>query len=428
MQQLQNEQDEHVETGPPKPRKGRGLRRSILTLAALALAAAGIWHFWPDTPHQTQQRHGTDAKSAVTVRADLVTRGEMPVVLDALGTVTSLATVTVKTQISGKITEIGFQEGQMVKAGDFVAQIDPSPYQSALSQAEGQLARDQAQLEAAKVDLARYETLMKQDSIAHQQVDTQRALVRQYDGTIRADQAAVETARINLNYCRIVSPIDGRAGLRLVDIGNYVQPGDTGGVVVITQTKPISVIFALAQDTIPQFIAKLRAGEKLPVEAYSRDGAKKIATGTLETADNQIDTTTGTVKVRALFANDDEELFPNQFVNVKLIVNTLHDATLAPQAAVQLGAPGSYVYLVRPDNTVAVRSVKVGPADTQRIAILDGLAPGDQVVVDGADRLREGASIKIAGGKESGSGTAPADKSQPAEHGNAGSHHGGQPR
>jgi len=285
----------------------------------------------------------------------------------------------------------------MVKAGDFLIQIDPSPYQTALNQAQGQLARDQAQLEASRVDLTRYEGLMKQDSIARQQVDTQRALVKQNEGTVRADEAAVAMAKINLDYARIVSPITGRVGLRLVDIGNYVQPSDQGGLVVVTQTEPISVIFSLPQDTIPQFLPKLRSGEKLTVEVYSRDGSKKLATGALDTVDNQIDTTTGTVKLRAMFANEDEQLFPNQFVNVKLIVDTLRDTTIVPSAAVLLGAPGTYAYVVKSDNTVTVRPVKVGPGNDSHTAILSGLEPGERVVIDGTDRLREGTAVRIAG-------------------------------
>ncbi len=419
MQQLQHEQAEQSDTDPAGSPPKRRAWRPFFFVVALAGATAGAWHFWP-VLHQSQQPRDAGAARAttVTVRTDAVTRGAMPVVLNALGTVTSLTTVTVKTQISGKITEIGFKEGQMVGVGDFLAQIDARPYQAALAAAEGQLARDRAQLEAAKVDQTRYEALLKQDSIPRQQVDTQRALVRQLQGTTRSDESAVETARINLNYCRIVSPIEGRAGLRLVDLGNYVQPGDTGGVVVITKTKPISVIFSLPQDTIPQFIAKLREGKKLAVESYTRDGSQKIATGDLETIDNQIDTTTGTVKLRAMFPNEDEALFPNQFVNVKLIVDTLSDTALLPQAAVQLGAPGSYVYLVKPDNTVTVRPVKLGPGDDQRVAVLEGVSAGDQVVVDGADRLREGASIRISGAAADTNGA-----ERPPSNGDHGDHH-----
>lgn len=381
------------ETPGAKPRR-RG-RSALVVLTLLALAAAGAWWLTSRAPRD-QQAASRPADTSVTVQVGPVTRGAMPVTLDALGTVTSAATVTVKTQISGKILEVGFQEGQFVNKGDFLVQIDPRPYQATLDQAQGQLTRDEALLAQAKLDLTRYETLLKQDSIARQQVDTQRALVRQNEAVRRSDTAAVENASINLNYCRIVSPINGRVGLQLVDPGNYVQPSDPTGVVVVTQTKPISVIFPLAQDTIPQFIDKLRNGVDLPVHAYSRNSTTLLATGKLDAVDNQIDTTTGTVKLRAMFPNDKEELFPNQFVNVKLVVDTLKDAILAPHAAIQLGAPGTYVYVVNDNSTVSVRPVKVGPSDTRNVVILDGLAPDDKVVLDGADRLRDGAKVTIS--------------------------------
>jgi multidrug efflux system membrane fusion protein len=318
----------------------------------------------------------------------------MPVTLEGLGTVTALSTVVVKSQISGKIVDVGFQEGQSVKKGDFLVQIDPQPYQAALDNAKGQLARDEALLATARVDLARYEKLMTQDSIARQQVDTQRGLVKQDEAIVVSDQAAVATAQINLNYCHIVSPSDGRVGLRLIDPGNYVQASDLTGIIVITQMQPISVIFTLPQDNIPRFLKKLRDGVTLPVLAYDRSSTTQLATGTLTTVDNQIDTTTGTVKLRATFANEDEALFPNQFVNVKLVVDTLHDATIAPSASVQLGAPGPFVYIANQNGTVSVRTVKLGPSNGERVAALQGLAPGDKVVVDGVDRLRDGAKIK----------------------------------
>jgi multidrug efflux system membrane fusion protein len=315
--------------------------------------------------------------------------------LEALGTVTALSTVVVKTQISGKLTEVGFEEGQGVKKDDFLVQIDPRPYQAALDQALGQLARDEALLAAARLDLARYEKLMTQDSIARQQVDTQRALVTQDEGIVRSDKANVENATLNLNYCRIVSPSNGRVGLRLVDPGNYVMPTDPNGVVVITQMQPISVIFTLPQDDIPKFIHKLRTGADLPVNAFNRNSTQQLATGKLATIDNQIDTSTGTVKLRAIFANDDETLFPNQFVNVKLVVDTLHGATTVPIAAVQIGAHGSYVYVANADETVSVRNVTLGATDGQRREVKEGLVPGEKVVIDGIDRLRDGAKYKL---------------------------------
>ncbi len=376
-------------------------RRGLIYLLIVFAAIGTAYEWWRSSaPAQVAKPHGRHAAGGgtATVRAEAVTVGDMSVALDGLGTVTSLATITVKTQIAGKITQIGFTEGQEVKAGDFLVQIDPQPFQAALDQAVGQLARDQATLTEARIDLTRFANLLKQDSIASQQVDTQRSLVQQTEAIIQSDKAAIDTAKINLAYCRIVSPIAGRVGLRLVDSGNYVQPSDANGLVMLTQIQPISVIFSLAQDTIPQFLPKLRKGETMPVRAYDRTGTTLLATGQLSTIDNQIDTTTGTVRLRAQFPNENEELFPNQFVNVKLVVNTLHNATLVPASGVQLGAPGSYAYLVNENDTVSVRPLKLGPSDAQHAVVLEGLSPGDKVVVDGADRLRDGANVILASG------------------------------
>jgi len=378
---------------PPR-RKSRALGWLFSFLMLLAIGAGSFW--WLEIHGARRAIHRAAApEPAVNVSVGEVKQGDMPVALDGLGTVTSLATITLRPQVSGRITEVGFKEGQYVKAGDFLIQIDPRPYQAALDQASGQLARDEALLGVARIDQKRYETLLKQDSIARQQVDTQRSLVRQDEAIVRADKAAVETAKLNLEYSRIVSPVDGRIGLRIVDPGNFVQPGNTNGLVIVTQTKPISVIFPLPQDTIPQFIGKLRAGEKLPVLAYNRIGNTLLATGELSNADNQVDTTTGTVRLRAHFENKDEALYPNQFVNVKLIVDKLHNVALAPSAAIQLGAVGHYVYVANDNGTVSVRPVTVGPTEGQKVAILQGLTAGDKVVVDGADRLRDGARYSV---------------------------------
>ena len=392
-----------------RPARGRTLL-VIIMLACLASASFWWLHSSATSP-QPHYRGGGDTPAVVRVAA--ATRSDVPVSLEGLGTVTSLSMVVVKSQISGKFTEVGFEEGQYVKKGDFLAQIDPRPYQAALDLALGQLSRDQALLAAAKVDLARYEKLETQDSIARQQVDTQRALVLQDEAIVRSDNAGVDNATLNLNYCRIVAPSEGRVGLRLVDPGNYVQASDPGGIVVITQTRPISVVFTLPQDTIPQFISKLRSGTALPVLAYDRSGSTLLATGTLSTIDNQIDTTTGTVKLRGNFSNDQETLFPNQFVNAKLVVETLHDATVIPSAAVQIGSPGPYVYLANPDDTVSMRPVKLGPNDGERVAVLEGLSQGDNVVTDGVDRLKDGAKIKVSEPKDGDTPTA----SIPKRHG-----------
>jgi multidrug efflux system membrane fusion protein len=358
----------------------------------LLLLAAGMiaWHMLAPAP--APQGRAAQAP-AQPVGVALAAHGDVRIVVNALGTVTPLATVTVKTQIAGQLQQIAFTEGQIVHKGDFLAQIDPRPYQAALEQYEGQLAHDQALLKQAQADLARYQTLLRQDSIARQQADDQVFVVQQYAGAIRSDQAQIDTQKLNLTYCHIVAPVDGRVGLRQVDAGNYVQTSDASGIVVITQLQPISAIFSIAEDNLPMVQKQVHAGAKLPVTAYDRANVTELATGELATLDNQIDTTTGTVKLRAVFANTDETLFPNQFVNARLLVDTLHDVVTVPTAAVLRGAPGTYAYLVGADATVAVRPVKTGVTDGDKVQIVSGLAVGDRVVIDGADRLREGARV-----------------------------------
>ncbi len=397
-----------MDTQTPSPNMrvtaARPRRRGVAWLAAvvlLVLAAVVAWRLWggraPAAPPSLPPQAIGDATA---------TQGDMPIVITALGTVTPLATVTVQSQISGQLTEVGYQEGQYVHKGDFLAQIDPRPYQVALAQAQGTLARDQAMLDDARLDLKRYQTLNRQDSVARQTLDTQAALVRQDEGTVVADQAAVDTQKLNLTYCHIIAPVEGRIGLRLVDPGNYVQTASATGLVVITQIKPMSVIFNVAEDNIPQITTRKAAGVPLTVTAYDRGDTKVIATGTLQTVDNQIDTTTGTVKLRAIFPNADEALFPNQFVNIVLLADTLHNAVLVPNAAVQRGTPGTYVYVLKGDGTVAVRPVKLGPADGTNTAILHGLHVGDRVVTDGADRLRDGSHVFVPGAAPAAAGAA----------------------
>ncbi|HDR8867751.1 TPA: MdtA/MuxA family multidrug efflux RND transporter periplasmic adaptor subunit, partial [Burkholderia territorii] len=330
------------------------------------------------------------------------TQGEMPIVLSALGTVTPLANVTVKTQLSGYLQSVAFQEGQIVKKGDLLAQIDPRPYQVALENAEGTHARDSALLATARLDLKRYQTLLSQDSIASQTVDTQASLVKQYEGTVKTDQAAIDSAKLNLAYARITAPVSGRVGLRQVDPGNYVTPGDTNGIVVITQLQPMSVIFTTSEDNLPQILKQVNAGRKLSVTAYNRNNTVPLETGSLETLDNQIDTSTGTVKLRATFDNKEGLLFPNQFVNTRLLVDVMRNATIVPTAAVLTGSIGQFVYIVKPDNTVTVRKVTTGPVDGERTSIVSGVAIGERVVTDGSDRLREGAKITIPADKPKG--------------------------
>jgi multidrug efflux system membrane fusion protein len=333
----------------------------------------------------------------VPVGVATVRRGDMPVTLSGLGTVTPLATVTVQSQISGQLLRVGFREGQFVKAGDFLAQIDPRPYQMALEQAEAQLGKDEAALKDAELTLARYNRLVAENSIALQTRDTQAAQVAQDRAQVRLDQAQIDAQKLNLAYCHILSPVSGRVGLRQVDPGNYVTPNEPNGLVVVTQLQPISVIFTLPEDDLPQVLRRLHAGAKLPVIAYDRTGTTKLAEGRLETVDNQIDTATGTVKFRAVFANPDQMLFPNQFVTVRLLLDTLRGVAIVPVTAIQRGAPGTFVYVVGRDRTVAIRTVTLGPGSGQQVAVLSGVTPGEEVVVDGADRLRAGAKVTVAG-------------------------------
>jgi multidrug efflux system membrane fusion protein len=373
----------------------------VFALILLALAAGWFWVIRPRAGQQqppAQFSKRAFMNSVMPVGIAVAEKGDVPVMFEGLGTVTPLATVTVKTQINGQLTRIAFKEGQLVKKGDFLAQIDPRIYQAQLEQYQGQLVRDQALLANAKLDLARYQKLAAQDSIAFQQVDTQQATVKQDEGNVLVDQAQVDTAKVNLAYCHIESPVDGIVGIRQVDAGNYVQTGDSNGIVIITQMQPMSVIFTIPEDKISQVTKRLHDGVTLPVTAYDRTNTTQIATGTLATTDNQVDTSTGTVKLRAMFPNDKEELFPQQFVNARLLVDTLKDAVVVPTPAIQLGAPGSYVYVVNSsDSTVSVRVVKTGPSDGQRTAILSGLELGETVVTGGVDRLYDDAKVQLPG-------------------------------
>ena len=388
-------------------------RIAWIALVVLLVVVAGWWLY---------QRAGTKAAPGgrpgagvpLPVAVAPVAPGDINIVYNALGTVTPLATVTVKTQINGQLIQIAFTEGQTVQKGDLLAVIDPRPYELALAQAQGQLAKDQALLKQAQTDLVRYQTLLKQDSIAEQTVATQAALVQQYQGTIKTDQGVVDNAKLNVAYCHIVSPITGRVGLRQVDQGNYVTAGDANGIVVVTQMQPITVLFSLPEDDLPAVAKRTSAGAILPVTASDRSNTTKLATGKLATIDNQIDTTTGTVKFRAQFDNADGVLFPNQFVNVALLVDTEHAATVIPTAALQRGAPGTFVYVVNPDSTVAVTPIKVGPTEGERMVVRSGLAADQKVVVDGADKLRDKAKISIRQATPSANSAAPATPAAPA--------------
>jgi membrane fusion protein, multidrug efflux system len=331
-----------------------------------------------------------------TVGAATVALGDIRVIVNALGTVTPLATVTVQTQIDGRLMEVPFTEGQMVKKGDTLAQIDSRPYELQQAQFEGQLARDEGLLSQAQLDLARYQKLSEQNSIARQQYEDQVWVVQQDIGTVKLDQAQVDQQKLNILYCHIVSPVDGRVGLRLVDPGNYVQASNSTGIAVVTELQPISVIFTIPEDDLPDVMPQFYAGTPLSVSAYDRANLHQLASGTVSAVDNQIDTTTGTVKVRAQFDNTDNALFPSQFVNARLLVKTLHNVVTVPTSAIQRGAPGAYVYMISADSTVSVRQITTGPIDGDLTAVNSGLSAGDRVVTDGTDRLRDGLHVSVA--------------------------------
>ncbi|MFN6994290.1 MAG: MdtA/MuxA family multidrug efflux RND transporter periplasmic adaptor subunit, partial [Aquincola tertiaricarbonis] len=345
---------------------------------------------------------------ATTVGIARAERADIPIVIEALGTVTPSATVTVRPQVSGVLTEVRFKEGQMVKAGEVLAVIDPRPFELALMQAQGQRQRDEAQLQLARLTLERYQTLLQQDSIARQDVDTQAAAVKQLEGTVLSNRAAEGTARLNLGYTRITAPVSGRVGLRVVDVGNVVSSGDANGIVVITQLAPIDVQFAVPQDRVPDIERRTAQGATLPVTALDRSRATTLDEGRFSTLNNEIDTTTGTVQAKARFANAGRTLFPNQFVNVRLQLDTLRDAVVIPVAALRHSNDGDFVYVLNDDRTVSQRMVQRGQATNDRVQITRGLAVGEPVVTEGADRLKDGARVQVPGDRPARGASAPA--------------------
>jgi membrane fusion protein, multidrug efflux system len=381
-----------------------GTSRAWIWLVVAALAIAGFWYYRSSHSKDTQTsaaapgtgsgRSGRGgANFTVPVVVATTTKGDLPVYLNGLGTVTPLNTVTVRSRVDGQLINVAFKEGQYVKAGDLLAEIDPRPYQVQLEQAEGQLAKDMAQRKDAEVNLERYKLLFQEGVIPKQQLDTQAASVGQFDGAIKTDQGQIDNAKLQLTYARITSPITGRVGLRLVDPGNIVHATDTNGLIIITQVQPISVIFTLPQDQLQQVFDKIHKGVQLVVEAYDRDNTAKIASGKLLTIDNQIDTTTGTYKLKAVFNNDDTLLFPNQFVNTHLLVDTKRNLSLVPLAAIQRGPQGTYVYVVGTGNTVKIQPVTVAQTTGGTVGISDGLQAGEVVVTDGQDKLQDGTKV-----------------------------------
>jgi membrane fusion protein, multidrug efflux system len=392
------------------------LRLWLVGFVLLALGAVAYWYWDPKTepaqPQGFRARFG-QGNQPIPVRLAPVRTDTVNVQIRALGTVTPLNTVTVRSRLDGELVKVLFTEGQRVRQGDVLAEIDPRPYQVALTQAQGQLEENKARLTNAQGDLARYEKLASEGLITGQQVTTQQALVQQYQGALQANEAQVNNARLQLTYTRVVAPIDGRLGLRQVDPGNLVRSTDPNGIVVITQMRPISVLFTVPETDLPAVLEGMRGGKRMVVEAWDRADNARLAEGSLQTVDNQIDTATGTIKLRAQFANADEQLFPNQFVNVRLGVQTLRNATVIPAAAVQRGSFGTFVYVAKDNSTVTIRRVQLGPAERDMVSVASGLAPNERVVLEGVDDLKEGARVQIIGEGPSSPAAGPAAPAGP---------------
>lgn len=380
----------------PTP-KTRRWRLAVLLAVAIVVGLYMLYgHYGKKGAAPEGKTAGTKAaapSAPVTIQAARKT--DVGVYLTELGNVTPVATVTIHSRIDGQLMNVFFKEGQLVKSGDLLATLDPRPFQAQLTQYEGQLIRDKEFLSNARLDLQRYQQLWKQNSIPKQQLDTQESLVRQYEGAVKADQGQVNTAKVNLIYCRITSPVSGRVGLRQIDPGNIVHAADINGLVIVTQLQPMTVIFPVPEDNLSEVLGRLRAGTRLAVDAFDREQKQRLAGGMLQSIDNQIDPTTGTVKFRALFPNKGNALFPQQFVNVRLLVKTLRDSIVVPASAIQRGSQGAFVYLVKADKTVAVRPVTVGVTQEDDISVTSGLSAGEMVVVEGAERLRDGSRVEV---------------------------------
>jgi multidrug efflux system membrane fusion protein len=396
---------EKIELGEPIPAEN-WLRHWWIWVLAASLLGVVVYVQVTKSSGQTTQgaakSGASPAQLSVPVTAVAAKTGDIGIYLTGLGSVTPVHTVTVKSRVDGELMKVYYREGQIVNKGALLAEIDSRPFQAQLTQAQGQMVRDQALLRNAKTDLQRYKVLTSQDSIAEQQYATQKSLVQQLEGAVKVDQGLIDNAKLQIVYARLTAPISGRLGLRIVDPGNIIHATDTTGLCVITQLEPITVIFTIPEDSLPPVLAKLRAGIRLEVDAYNREQTKKIATGHLLTVDNQIDPNSGTLRFRAEFDNKDHMLFPNQFVNARLLVDTRRGVTVVPAAAIQRSTQGTFVYLVKADQTVTVRQVKLGPSEGDETSIDAGLSPGDRVVVEGAERLREGSKVELKG---SGPGT-----------------------
>jgi membrane fusion protein, multidrug efflux system len=388
---------QHSETAarpPSDTHSGGGGGTWIWILVIVVLVGAGTYYYLHQSKARTGSAQADAAPRAVPVSTAAARKGDIGVYINALGSVTPVYTDTITSRVQGEIVDVYYKEGQLVHKGDPLLDIDPRPYQAQLTQAEGQLAHDQALLNEARIDLGRYQSAYAQNAIAKQQVDDQEQTVFQYEGTVKNDTGTVDNAKVNLVYCHITSPIEGRVGLRLVDPGNIVQANSTTALVVVTQLQPITVIFSVAEDYLPQIQGQLRKGQRMVVDAFDREQQTKIASGTLLTLDNQIDPTTGTIKLKAVFPNENGALFANQFVNARLLVDTTHDAILIPTSAIQRNAQGAFVYVIKPDQTAAIQSITVGTTDGDSAAV-QGLQQGQAIAIKGFEKLQDGVKVAV---------------------------------